>query len=162
MRTWCSILALGLALAACSPGGQYVTGDRQADVDRGEVDGRMFDFVSNKPDGDDWQIRIRGNSLWVSYANEQDADKLGTIRLSSSEEAKVWDLIDALGLADRRRGKRDLDEGYVQLRLREPGEERHDLITVYVSRANADDDVIDLAEYLRTLIAKYKGEKPNF
>lgn len=158
------LVFLTLAISACSPGGQYVTNDRQGgEVDRGDTNGRMFDFVSNKPEGDDWQIRIRGSSMWVSYGNDEEVDDLGTVNLTEKETDKVWELIDALGLEDRKKGKKDEDEGYVQLRLREPtGDSEHEAITVIVSRANADDEVIDLAEYLRTLIVKYKKEKPNF
>jgi len=158
------LLALLIALAACSTGGQYVTADRQGgEVDRGEANGRMFDFVSNKPENDDWQIRIRGNSMWVSYSHEEEVDDLGTIQLTDKETDKVWKLIDALELESRKKGKKDEDEGYVQLRLREPGgDEGHDFYSVYVSRANPDDEVVDLAEYLRSLIVKYRKEKPNF
>ena len=161
---YASLAFIVFAISSCGAGGQYAQGDRQAgEVDRGEVNGRMFDFVSNKPEGDDWQIRIRGSSMWASYGNEETVDELGTKNLDEKETAKVWKLIDALELETRKKGKKDEDEGYVQLRLREPGgEEGHDFISVYISRATADDDVIDLAEYLRTLIGKYHKEKPNF
>ncbi len=165
MRRAALTCLLGLTILACKAGGEYAQGPREAgDVDRGEVNGRMFDFVSNKPELDDWQIRIRGNSLWVSYGNEETIDKLGTVKLDSQETRKVWKLIDALELGERKQGKQDEDEGYVQLRLREPGDDDdgHDVISVYVSRATADEDVLDLAEYLRTLVGKYHKEKPNF
>jgi hypothetical protein len=134
----------------------------QGDLDRGETNGRMFDFVSNKPDGDDWQIRIRGSSLWASYAKEDKADPLGTTNLSDKETRRVWSLIDNLQLADRKKGKKDEDEGYVELRLREPTDEKHDIITRFVTRATEDEDVIALAEYLQDLIKKYFKETPNF
>lgn len=134
----------------------------QGDLDRGETNGRMFDFVSNKPDGDDWQIRIRGSSLWASYAKETKADPLGTTNLTDKETRRVWSLIDNLQLADRKKGKKDEDEGYVELRLREPTDDKHDIITRFVTRATEDEDVIALAEYLQDLIKKYFKETPNF
>jgi len=154
-----------LTISSCKAGGDYAQGTRQAsDVDRGEANGRMFDFVSNKPEGDDWQIRIRGSSMWASYGNEETTDDLGTTNLDAKEARKVWKMIDALNLGERKKGKKDEDEGYVQLRLREPGGEdgNHDVISVFVSRATADEDVTDLAEYLRILISKHHKEKPNF
>jgi len=158
------LLALCLASIGCKTGGDYVQSDRQAgDVDTGETNGRMFDFVSNKPDGDDWQIRIRGSSLWASFSHEEDSEDLGNTNLNAKETHKVWKLIDALEIPERKKGKKDEDEGYVSLRLREPGgEEGHDIFTIYVSRATEDEDVITLAEYLRDLIRKYHKEKPSF
>ena len=160
----CIGIAIALAFAACKTGGEYVQGDRSGtDVDRGETNGRMFDFVSYKPDGDDWQIRIRGNSIWASYSHEDNSDELPTKALSSKETKKVWDLIDALDIAGRKKGKKDDEEGWVSLRLREPGgEEGHDIFEVYISRMTEDDDVLALAEYLQDLIFKYHKEKPNF
>ena len=160
----CCLLAFGLAIAACKTGGEYVQGDRVGSEDlAGEANGRMFDFVSNKPDGDDWQIRIRGSSLWASFSTEETTDDLGTKNLSRKEAAKVWKLIDALEIPERKKGKKDEDEGFVQLRLREPGgEEGHDIFTIFISRATEDEDVLALAEYLRDLIKKYHKEKPNF
>ena len=152
-----------LVLAGCHPGGEYVqAGQNRGDLDRGETNGRMFDFVSNKPEGDDWQIRIRGSSMWVSYGNETKTDQLGTQNLDPKETDKVWDMIDKLDVPSRKKGKKDEDNGWVELRLREPGEDQHDIYTVYVSRETEDDDVIDFAEYLRKLVVKHFHEKPNF
>ena len=166
MRILFVLFCAAQAIAACGAGGaQYATGARQggSEVDRGEVNGRLFDFVSNKPEGDDWQIRIRGNAMWLSYGNEEDDDELGSISLSQKETDKVWELIDALEVEGRKKGKKDEDEGYVILRLGEVGEDgKKEYTTVFVSRANADEAVIDLAEYLRGLALKYKKEKPNF
>ena len=158
------VCVLVLAIAGCKTGGEYVQSDRGGGGDMsGETNGRMFDFVSNKPEGDDWQIRIRGSSMWASFSTEESTDDLGTKNLSRKEAAKVWKLIDALEIPDRKKGKKDEDEGYVSLRLREPGgEEGHDIFTVYISRATEDETVIELAEYLRDLIKKYHKEKPNF
>jgi hypothetical protein len=160
----CLVCVLVLVIAGCKTGGEYVQGDRAGGEDvSGETNGRMFDFVSNKPEGDDWQIRIRGSSLWASFSTEESTDDLGTKNLSRKEAAKVWKLIDALEIPERKKGKKDEDEGYVSLRLREPGgEEGHDIFTVYISRATEDETVIELAEYLRDLIKKYHKEKPNF
>ena len=164
MRSIAFGIAIALALAACKTGGEYAQGSREAgDVDRGETNGRMFDFVSYKPDGDDWQIRIRGSSLWASYSNEDTSDELPSKNLSDKETSKVWKLIDAIEIPERKKGKKDEDEGYVSLRLREPGgEEGHDIFEIYVTRATEDEEVIALAEYLQVLIEKYHKEKPNF
>jgi hypothetical protein len=160
-----AILAALVALAGCpgGAGGTYVKSSRNGgDVDRGEVNGRMFDFVSHKPDGDDWQIRIRGSGLWAAYAREESPDKLGSINLSDKETEKLWKLIDALDLPNHRKGKKDLDEGFVEMQLREPGEDKHDIYKIYVPRDTEDEDVITLANYLADLIYKYKKEKPHF
>jgi hypothetical protein len=153
-------------LAGCpSAGGSYVQGDREAgDVDRGETNGRRLDFVSNKPEQDEWQIRITGSSMWVSYAREDTADKLGSINLTEKETRKLWKLIDALDIPTRKQGKKDEDEGYVSLRLKEPGgeDEPGELRQVYISRATDDEDLIALARYLQDLTQKYKNERPNF
>ncbi len=158
------VLVFAIGLTGCKTGGAYAQTDRESsDIDTGETNGRMFDFVSNKPEGDDWQIRIRGSSLWASFSHEDSADDLGTKNLTRKETSKVWNLIDALDIPGRKKGKKDEDEGYVQLRLREPGgEEGHDIFSVFVSRATEDEDVLALAEYLQTLIAKYHKESPNF
>jgi len=162
------VIALCLALAtvgACSTGGQYVSGGRgEGDVDRGETNGRMFDFVSNMPEGDDWQIRVRDSSLWAAYGDGEKVKDLGNANLTTKETDKLWKLVDAVEIPDRKKGKRDEDEGYVQLRLREPGEEQHDIFEIYVSRADAADDeeVLSLAEYLQKLIEKHFKKKPEF
>ena len=159
-----------VALAGCpKAGGEYVQGERRSgDVDRGETNGRRFDFVSNKPEQDEWQIRITGSSMWVSYAHEEDADKLGSINLTDKETRKLWKLIDALDIPNRKVGKKDEDEGYVSIRLKEPGEDgpgdgpggksHH----IYISRATEDRDLLALARYLQDLTEKYKRERPNF
>jgi len=151
-------------LIGCKAGGTYAKSGRSGagDVDRGETNGRQFDFVSNKPEGDDWQIRIRGTSMWASYAHEDSEDQLGTTNLSTKESDKIWKLVDKLDLPERKKGKKDEDEGYVTLRLREPGDQEADIFTVYVSRSTEDDDVLALASYLRELIGKHFKEKPNF
>lgn len=152
-----TLLALSVLGGCPKAGGSYETTDRAAgDIDRGETQGRMFDFVSNRPEGDDWQIRIRGSSLWASYASAEEVEDLGTKNLARKETRKVWDLIDRLEIGARKKGKKDEDAGYVQLRLREPGgEEGHDIFQVYVSRETEDEDVLALAEYLIELISKY-------
>lgn len=158
-------IAAACAIAACSPGGSYskTTTRRGGEVDRGETNGRMFDLVSNKADGDDWQVRIRDSSLWAAYASGTDETQLPTVNLDAKETSKLWKLIDELDVGGRDKGERDDDEGYLQLRLREPGgDEGHDLTTIYVSRATKDDAVLDLAEYLGKLIAKYHKKEADF
>lgn len=160
------VIALCLALVACTTGGQYVQGERGGNGDeaRGETNGRMFDFVSNMPEGDDWQIRVRDSSLWAAYGDGEKTEDLGTANLSAKEADKLWRLVDAVEIPERKKGKRDDDEGYVQLRLREPGDEQHDIFLIYVSRADAGDDeeVLSLAEYLQKLIEKHFKKKPEF
>lgn len=162
-----SHIVLLLALAGCpSAGGQYVQGERQAgDVDRGETNGRRFDFVSNKPEQDDWQIRITGSSMWVSYAHDDAADKLGAFNLTDKETRKLWKLIDAIDIPHRKKGKKDEDEGFVALQLKEPGgEDGGEVHRIYISRAtaNKDEDLKALAIYLQDLTEKYKKERPSF
>jgi hypothetical protein len=152
-----------LCLAACPHAeGTYVQGDRRGEVDRGEVNGRRFDFVSNKPDQDDWQIRVTGSSMWVSYARDAETDKLGSINLTDKETRKLWKLIDALDVPNRKRGKKDEDVGYVSIRLKEPRDDGATAHHVFISRATDDDDLLALARYLQDLTEKYKRERPNF
>jgi hypothetical protein len=154
-----------LLLAACSTGGSYVKGGREEGVvDRGETNGRMFDFVSNMPEGDDWQIRIRDDSLWAAYGDGDKVSDLGTKPLTKKESNKIWSLVDAIEIPDRKKGRQDEDEGWVQLRLREPGDEAHDIFTIYISRADAGDDeeVLALAAYLQDLVEKHFKKKPEF
>lgn len=158
------LTALGAA-PACNTGGSYAPSARApgGEADRGETNGRMFDFVSNKPDGDDWQIRIRDSSMWAAYASGTDETQLGTVNLDAKETRKIWKLIDDLDIGGRKKGKKDEDEGYVQLRLREPGgEEGHDLISVFVSRSTEDEAILDLGAYLQKLIKKYHKKDADF
>ncbi|MGE0548242.1 MAG: hypothetical protein AB7O24_31165 [Kofleriaceae bacterium] len=160
MRWACLVLCV--MVAGCKSGGEYKAAERP-EVDSGETDGRMFDFVTNKPDGEDWQIRIRGSSLWAAYSEGDATEDLGARNLTAKETKRVWKLIDALDVPERDEGTKDEDEGFVVLRLRVPGgDDGHDIYTAYVSRGTDDDDVIELAEYLQDLIGKYHKETPNF
>lgn len=164
-RVRCLVLAFAALISACHTGGEYVqSGRRGGNVDRGETNGRRFDFVSNKPDQDEWVIRVTGSSMWVSYAKDDSADKLGSINLTPKETTRLWDLIDALDVPNRKTGKKDEDEGYVAIQLKEPGtdEEPGEVRRVYISRATDDEDLIELAKYLQDLTEKYKKERPNF
>lgn len=125
----------------------------------------MFDFVSNLPDGDDWQIRIRDNSLWAAYGDGDTVEDLGTVPMSDKDSTKVWDLVDGVDIGGRDKGKPDEDEGFVELRLREPGgDEGHDIFKIFVSRADAGDDeaVLALAVELQKLVQKYFKKKAEF
>lgn len=158
-------LAIGTSLVACSPGGQYGTGARTGgNVDRGETNGRQFDFISNMPEGDDWQIRVRDSSLWAAYGDGERVKELGAMNLSKKDTSKLWELVEAVDIAGREKGEQDEDEGWVQLRLREPGDENHELYTIYVSRDDAEDDdeVLALAVGLQKLVEKYFKKKPEF
>lgn len=152
------------AVTACKTGGTYEqTTMSGGEADRGEVNGRMFDLISNKPDGDDWQIRIRDSSMWVAYASGADETQLGTINLDRVETRKIWKLIDDLDLGGRDKGERDEDAGFLQLRLREPsGDEGYDVISVYITRNTDDEAVVDLGTYLQKLILKYHKKRADF
>ncbi len=156
------VLILAVLLAAC--GGQYAKQDRApSDVDRGEVNGRSFEFNSNLPDGEDWQIRVRDSSMWASYSEADDVKEYKSVNLDKKETQKLWELIDELNLPERKKGKQDEDEGYVMLRLREPGgEEGHEMFTAYVSRATKDEAVLGVGAYLQKLIKKYHKKDADF
>ena len=161
VRAW--LLVAAFMMAGCKPGGKYVDSPRQGGADRGEVNGRSFDFVSTKPDGDEWTIRFRGNSMWVAYSFDDKSDDLGAFDLDSREIRRLWELVDDLKIPRRKPGRIDDEAGTVLLRLREPGGEGgHKVYTVYVSRDTNDDRVIDIADYLRTVVKRHTKEKPNF
>ncbi len=151
------LLLIALLAVACGP---TITGD--PDVPRGDTNGRMFDFISSKPDGTEWTIRVRGDSMWVAYSTPKKDKDLGPVTLSGKEAKKLWRLIDALALEDRDEGEQDEDAGSVLLRLREPTEDdEHEILSTYVSRDTEDEDVIDLADYLIKLIARHhEGVEP--
>src|SRR3954464_11797080 len=92
--------------AACHPGGEYAGAGNSivsGDVDKGETNGRMFDFVSDKPEGDDWQIRVRGTSIWVSYTDKNGkTDNRGTKALTQAESDKLWKLVDEVDIPSRK------------------------------------------------------------
>ncbi len=148
-------------------GGDYAQTDRMGGADRGETNGRMFDLIANMPDGDDWQVRIRDDSMWVSYSSGDEVEDLGTRGLSTKEARRVWDLIDNVDIGSRKKGKKHADEGYYQLKLREVGEETEDgadgangdgghvQISIFVSRDTDDEDITALSQYLVKLIGKY-------
>lgn len=159
-----ALIAIILVVAACGGGGKYATTDREAgDVDRGETNGRTFELISNLPDGEDWQVRVRDSSMWASYSEGEKSTEYKAVNLDRKETAKLWDLVDKLNMPDRKKGKQDEDEGYVTLRVREPGgDEGHDVFTTNVSRATDDEDVIAVAAYLQKLIEKYHKKKADF
>jgi hypothetical protein len=158
-------IAAVLAAGGCKTGGTYVddqqVGDR--DGDRGDTNGRSFDFVTTKPDGDEWTIRFRGNSMWVAYSIDDKSDDLGSFNLTPKEVRKIWDLVDDLDLPGRKAGYIDDRDGTVLFRLREPGgEDGHEVYTVYVSRTTEDEIVIEIADYLQTIIERHTKERPSF
>lgn len=151
------LLLLALLVVGCGP---TITGD--AGSPRGDTNGRMFDFISSKPDGTEWTIRVRGDSMWVAYSTRKEDKDLGPVTLTAKEAKKLWRLIEAIDLPDRDEGEQDEDAGSVLLRLREPTEdEEHEIMSSYVSRETDDEDVIDLADFLITLIARHhEGVEP--
>jgi hypothetical protein len=159
-----ALLAVVLLAGACKAGGSYEQGSLGGrEIDRGETNGRMFDLISNKPDGDDWQVRIRDSSMWAAYASGTDETQLATVNLDGAETRKVWQMIDDLDLGGRDKGERDEDAGYLQLRLREPGgEEGHDVISIYVTRDTDDEGIVELGTYLQKLILKYHKKQAEF
>jgi hypothetical protein len=147
-------------VVACGPATQV-----GADDPRGDVNGRMFDFVSTKPDGSEWTIRVRGDSMWVGFSTAKKSKDYDPVTLTPKEEKKLWRLIDQADIPDRDEGVPDEEVGSVFLRLREPeGEDRldHELIGAYVDRDTDDEDVIDLAAYLIDLIEKHHDVAPAF
>jgi hypothetical protein len=158
-----ALLLVLAVIAGCKTGGEYVEVPREGRANRGDTNGRSFDFVSTKPDGDEWTIRFRGDAMSVFYSIDDKSDNLGSFNLTRKEATKLWDLVDELNLPGRRSGFIDDDEGTVLFRLREPaGEDEHELYTVYVSRTTDDEAVIDIAEYLRTVVKRHTKETPNF
>lgn len=164
VRTALAALAFLIFFAACKTGGAYEQSAMSGgDANRGETNGRMFDLISNKPDGDDWQVRIRDSSMWAAYASGTDETQLDTVNLDAKETAKVWQLIDEIDVGGRDKGEPDEDAGYLQLRLREPGgDEGHDLISAYVTRNTEDEAITDLGKYLQKLILKYHKKQAEF
>jgi len=164
VRSLLLVVSLSLSLGACA-GGAYVPADREsAKANPGEVNGRRFDFVSNKPEQDEWQIRLTGSSMWVGYARDAKFDRLGAINLTDEETVKLWDMIDRLDIPHHKSGKKDEDEGYVSLQLKESGQAGEAVVIhhVYISRASDEPKLIALATYLQDLTEKYKKERPNF
>jgi len=152
-----ALLIALVILAGCGP---TITGD--PDSPRGDTNGRMFDFVSSKPDGTEWVIRVRGDSMWVAYSTRKTDKDLGPVTLSGKEAKKLWRLIEAIDLPERDEGEQDEDAGSVLLRLREPtDDDEHEIMTSYVSRETEDEDVIDLASFLIDLISRHhEGVEP--
>jgi hypothetical protein len=158
------VVSLSLSLGACA-GGSYVQADRESGkANSGEANGRRFDFISNRPEQDEWQIRLTGSSMWVGYARDAKFDRLGTINLTEQEAIKLWDLIDKLDIPHHKDGKKDEDEGYVSLQLKESGQAGEAVVIhhVYISRATEEAKLLALATYLQDLTEKYKKERPNF
>src|SRR5439155_26958691 len=121
-------------------------------------------FVSNRADGDDWNIRIRGTSMNVSYGDGAKTKQLRTQNVTAKESEKVWELIDKIDIPSRGHGKKDEAAGYVQLRIREPGDDKHEIFTTFVPRDNdkIDEDEVALFEYLGKLVKKHFNTEPNF
>lgn len=152
-------LAAALVFAACK-GGQYSSStQRFGGSERGESNGRMFDYVAMSPEGDQWEVRLRGNAMWVAYSLEDKLESFRPVTLTTVEADKVWALVEKIDLSSRRRGKLDEKNGSVLLRLREPGEEEHDIYSVYFSREAQNQKVLALADYLSKLVKKYYNEK---
>jgi hypothetical protein len=107
---------------------------------------------------------VRGTSIWVSHSQESKSDDLGGAQnLTEDESVKLWNMIDALDIPKRKKGKVDDDKGTVTLRLREPTDEGpHDVYTVYVSRDTDDDDVLSLGKYLQKLVTTHFKKNPTF
>lgn len=158
------LLVLALTIS-CKTGGEYVTNPRGggSEDEKGETNGRSLDLVSNRPEGDDWEVRIRGSSMWASHGDEEEIKQLPPVNLDHMQSEKVWRLIDELDLPHCKKGKKDEDEGFVTLVLREPGgEDQADMFTVYISRGAEDEDLEKLALYLQDLIKRYHKVTAEF
>ena len=146
-----------VSVAGCGAADHHTDGDR-----RGDVDGRSFELVSTKADGNEWSFRARGNSLWIGYVRDEDVGELGTIELDGRETAKLWDLIDNVDVGGRPKGKQDRRRGTITLRLREPDDDGgHDLRTAFVSRKTDDEDVLALIDYLALLAQEHEHVEPS-
>lgn len=158
MRAFVVILTLlgAVSVAACGGPDYRVSADR-----RGEVNGRSFELVSTRVDGDEWSFRARGDSLWVGYVRDGKIGELGELTLTDAQTARLWDLIDEVDVGGRRRGQVDRKRGTVTLRLSEPDDDGgHTLRTALVSRKTTDDDVLALAEYLIELVRLHTKMEP--
>src|SRR5688572_12476004 len=134
---------------------------------RGDTNGRMFDFVSQKPDGSEWTIRVRGDSMWIGYADAKDAKELGPETLSGKETTKLWGLVDEVSVDEDEEippgGEISEEIGTVLLRIREPLEdEDHEIISIYLPRDTDNESVIDLANYLIDLAKRHHDVEPAF
>lgn len=133
---------------------------------RGDTNGRMFDFVSQKPDGAEWTVRVRGNSMWIAYADAKDTKELGPETLSDKEARKLWGLVDEVAVDDEEEippgGDVSEEIGTVLLRIREPTEDEHEIISIYLPRDTDNDSVIDLANYLIDLAKAHHEIEPAF
>ena len=153
-------LVLVCCATACGGGKYSSSTQRFGGSERGESNGRMLDYVTMSPEGDQWEVRLRGTVMWVAYSLEDKLEKFAPVNLTPAESAKAWSLVEKLDLPSRRQGRLDERNGSVLLRLREPGEEEHDIYSVYFSRAAENEKVIALATHLSSLVRKYHKEKP--
>ena len=155
------VLVLALILAACGPS----VGPRPEDR-RGDTNGRMFDFVSGKPDGEEWTIHCRGDSMWVAFSTATQSKDYGEATLTATESKTLWRLIDAVEVDPEEEVDSTHEDGTVLLRLRVPpdGDDDgdHEVVGVTLSRATENDSVIDLASYLIDLIKAHHGVEPAF
>ena len=131
---------------------------------RGDTNGRMFDFVSQKPGGGEWTVRIRGDSMWLAYAEEDEAKDLGPVTLSAKQARKLWGLVDEVAVDEDEEVAPEADDiGTVLLRIREPTEDgEHDTIKIYLPRDTENESVIDLASYLIDLVKDHHDIEPAF
>jgi len=131
---------------------------------RGDTNGRMFDFVSQKPDGSEWTVRVRGDSMWLAYATAEDSKDLGPVTLSAKQARKLWALVDEVAVDEDEEVDPEADDiGTVLLRIREPTEDgEHDIIKLYLPRDTENDSVIDLASYLIDLVKAHHDLEPAF
>jgi hypothetical protein len=156
------LVAVAVLLAACGPTARPASGDR-----RGDTHGRMFDFVSQKPDGSEWTIRIRGDSMWLAYATGEEARDLGPVTLGGGERDRLWSLVDEIAVDEDEELDPEEDDGEevgtVLLRIRQPtGDGDHDIISIYLARDTDNESVLDLASFLVDLVKKHHGLEPAF
>lgn len=160
MRLLLVALVFGLAIGAgCGKNLGPSPDDR-----RGDTNGRMFDFVSSKPDGGEWTVRIRGDSMWLAYATAEESKDLGPVTLSSKEARKLWALVDEVAVDEDEEVDPEADDiGVVLLRIREPTEDgEHDIVSIYLPRDTENESVIDLAAYLIDLAKAHHDVEPAF
>jgi hypothetical protein len=150
--------AVAVGLCACGPTARPASDDR-----RGDTNGRMFDFVSHKPDGSEWTVRIRGDSMWIAFSTATDHRELGPTTLAAGQARKLWTLIDDVAIGDDEEADGDEEVGSVLLRIRDPSDDGdHDIVSIYVPRDTRNETVIDLASYLIDLAMAHHRIEPAF
>jgi hypothetical protein len=148
------VLSLAPQLGGCA--GMEASSAGAADGDRrGDVNGWVFRLLSEDEDGE-WNVRVRGDTMWVGRVRGRKEREIGNFRLTEKQSGKLWNLIDAINIPERK--SQDLDGEpslFVRLRQREEGN-----WSTYISRdeIDEDEDVNKLVTYIERLIRKHTSK----